>query len=174
MTRVERCPSPRSATTNASPSSFVSLGRLEHCQRHIPPTQEECPVSLAHGPPRKVEGRGCIFASLSGGYNQALPVQSPPNSATKDSKAVTDLLDFELEQIPVANNYESRHSPKSEAEILAKALGAPARRVLMQAEFRGPETGWRDGHLSTSHGFCPPSPSASPTALARSQGLRFP
>ena len=47
---------------------------------------------------------------------------------------------------------------------------APARNVLTRAESFGPKTGWRDGHLSSDHGFCPPDPSASSVALASSSG----
>jgi hypothetical protein len=54
--------------------------------------------------------------------------------------------------------------------VLAAALGSPARRVLQRAESLGPVTGWRDGYLSSTHGFCPPDPSASPIALAQSPG----
>jgi hypothetical protein len=42
--------------------------------------------------------------------------------------------------------------------------------VLERAERLGPSTGWRDGYLSSSCGFCPPDPSASPLALASSPG----
>ena len=55
-------------------------------------------------------------------------------------------------------------------EVLAAALGAPARRVLMRAETLGPRTGYRDGYLTSKWGFCPPDPSASPAALAACPG----
>ncbi|KAF8536061.1 hypothetical protein BDD12DRAFT_935731 [Trichophaea hybrida] len=58
----------------------------------------------------------------------------------------------------------------SDASILAFALGAPARRVLTRAEALGPKTGWRDGYLTRTHGFCPPDPEASPIALAGCPG----
>ncbi|CAE6432523.1 unnamed protein product [Rhizoctonia solani] len=58
----------------------------------------------------------------------------------------------------------------TELDVLAMALGAPARRVLQRADALGPRTGWRDGYLSTRHGFCPPDPSAAPIALAASPG----
>lgn len=44
----------------------------------------------------------------------------------------------------------------SEQDLLAVALGATARQVLMRAEEFGPRTGWRDGYLSKEHGFVPP------------------
>lgn len=57
-----------------------------------------------------------------------------------------------------------------DVDVLAAALGAPARQVLKRAEEVGPRTGWRDGYLSSAHGFCPPDPSAAPVALAMSAG----
>jgi len=55
-------------------------------------------------------------------------------------------------------------------DLLAVALGAPARRVLMRAEEIGPQTGWKDGYLSSTYGFLPPDPSDSPVALRSSPG----
>ena len=57
-----------------------------------------------------------------------------------------------------------------DTDVLAAALGAPARQVLMRAEEVGPKTGWKDGYLSVANGFCPPDPSAAPIALALSPG----
>lgn len=58
----------------------------------------------------------------------------------------------------------------NEQDILAVALGAPARQVMIRAEEIGPRTGWRDGYLSTGHGFCPPDYDEAAGALARSPG----
>ncbi|KAM0324395.1 hypothetical protein ACHAQA_008177 [Verticillium albo-atrum] len=58
----------------------------------------------------------------------------------------------------------------NEQDLLAVALGAPARQVMLRAEEIGPLTGWRDGYLSTEHGFCPPNYEESPGSLARSPG----
>ncbi|KAH7077016.1 hypothetical protein BKA63DRAFT_565377 [Paraphoma chrysanthemicola] len=55
-------------------------------------------------------------------------------------------------------------------DLLAFALGAPARRVLTRAEEIGPKTGWKDGYLSSAHGFLPPDPSEAPVALRASPG----
>jgi hypothetical protein len=41
----------------------------------------------------------------------------------------------------------------AEHDLLAVALGAPARQVMIRAEEIGPRTGWKDGYLSTEHGF---------------------
>jgi hypothetical protein len=58
----------------------------------------------------------------------------------------------------------------SEQDLLAVALGAPARQVILRAEEVGPRTGWRDGYLSVEYGFCPPDADAAAGALARSPG----
>ncbi|GKT60625.1 NADPH-ferrihemoprotein reductase [Colletotrichum tofieldiae] len=58
----------------------------------------------------------------------------------------------------------------NEQDLLAVALGAPARQVMLRAEEIGPQTGWRDGYLSTEHGFCPPDYDEAAGALARSPG----
>ncbi|TQN65243.1 NADPH oxidoreductase A, partial [Colletotrichum shisoi] len=58
----------------------------------------------------------------------------------------------------------------SEQDVLAVALGAPARQVMLRAQEIGPQTGWRDGYLSTEHGFCPPDYDEAAGALARSPG----
>lgn len=58
----------------------------------------------------------------------------------------------------------------NDQDLLAIALGAPARQVLLRAEELGPQTGWRDGYLSMEHGFCPPDADAAAGALAKSPG----
>ncbi|KAI8943332.1 hypothetical protein NX059_001349 [Plenodomus lindquistii] len=55
-------------------------------------------------------------------------------------------------------------------DLLAVALGAPARQVILRAEEVGPSTGWRDGYLSTEYGFQPPDTSEAPGALRNSPG----
>ncbi|KAK3938520.1 sulfite reductase [NADPH] flavoprotein alpha-component [Diplogelasinospora grovesii] len=55
-----------------------------------------------------------------------------------------------------------------EQDLLAVALSAPARQVMIRAEEIGPTTGWKDGYLSVEHGFCPPDYNESPGALANS------
>jgi hypothetical protein len=57
-----------------------------------------------------------------------------------------------------------------EQDVLALALGAPARQVMLRAQEVGPLTGWRDGYLSVEHGFCPPDYDESVGALARCPG----
>lgn len=60
--------------------------------------------------------------------------------------------------------------PAAEQDLLAVALGAPARQVMIRAEEIGPATGWKDGYLSAEHGFCPPDYDEAPGALANSPG----
>ena len=130
-----------------------------------------CPVS-----PRstKFAAGGCGFSFL---LQQEIPTLTPPHAPTpaqllaQEQKALTDLL---LPAPPGPK--ETLHLTDADLlnpadhDVLAAALGAPARAVLLRAELTGPRTGWRDGHLSTEHGFCPPDPEASPRALAQSPG----
>ncbi|KAH7146705.1 cytochrome b5-like Heme/Steroid binding domain-containing protein [Dactylonectria estremocensis] len=58
----------------------------------------------------------------------------------------------------------------NEHDVLAVALGAPARQVMRRAEEIGPQTGWRDGYLSMEHGFCPVDYEEAAGALSRSPG----
>lgn len=61
--------------------------------------------------------------------------------------------------------------PPSEKDILAAALGAPARQVIIRAEEVGPRSGWRDGFLTAEYGFVPPdSLDSSVASLANSPG----
>ncbi|KAI1477970.1 hypothetical protein F4774DRAFT_180178 [Daldinia eschscholtzii] len=57
-----------------------------------------------------------------------------------------------------------------EQDLLAVALGAPARQVMLRAEEIGPKTGWIDGYLSAEHGFCPPDYEEAVGALSRTPG----
>lgn len=58
----------------------------------------------------------------------------------------------------------------NDQDLLAVALGAPARQVLRRAEEIGSQTGWRDGYLSVEHGFCPADYEEPISALAKSPG----
>src|SRR5690606_1995940 len=60
--------------------------------------------------------------------------------------------------------------PANDKDLLAVALGAPARQVILRAEEVGPRTGWKDGYLSTEYGFCPPDATEAAGALANSPG----
>ncbi|KAJ1304872.1 hypothetical protein OPQ81_006006 [Rhizoctonia solani] len=131
-----------------------------------------CPASGASrsGP------RGCAFIGYTLEGQQTLyGAPQGPEVATivyeRERKTIAELLLPEappVEKTKPMANADSLNPP--ELDVLAMALGAPARRVLQRAEALGPRTGWRDGYLSTSHGFCPPDPSAPPIALASSPG----
>jgi len=123
----------------------------------------------------KYGGRGCGFAFLLPEQLHSLRPQlplSPSDLHAPEPKALTDLL------LPRPPQREETLGLKdadglnpTDGEVLATALGAPARTVVMRAELTGPWTGWRDGHLSSEYGFCPPDPDASPFALAQSPGI---
>jgi hypothetical protein len=83
--------------------------------------------------------------------NEVLMPSAPPRSTMKGLKNA-DIL-----------------QPEDE-DLLAFALGAPARRVLSRTEELGPKTGWKDGYLSLAYGFLRPDPSESPVALRASPG----
>jgi len=117
---------------------------------------------------------GCGFAFLLQHRLPSSPIQAvtPLELHTQGQKALTDLLlpsPPQTEDTLHLSNADSLNP--TDNEVLATALGAPARAVLLRAELTGPRTGWRDGHLSTEDGFCPPDPDASPRALAQSPGI---
>lgn len=58
----------------------------------------------------------------------------------------------------------------NEQDLLAVALGAPARQVMLRAEEIGSQSGWIDGYLSAEHGFCPPDYDEAAGALSKSPG----
>jgi hypothetical protein len=134
-----------------------------------------CPASgqsfSGYGP------RGCAFlGAMAPSSSQSLyGAPQGPNAAevaaSRERKTICQVL---LPTAPPSEvtkhmaNADSLNPP--ELDILAVALGAPARRVLERAETLGPLTGWRDGWLSSKHGFCPPDPNAAPAALALSPG----
>jgi hypothetical protein len=136
---------------------------------------EGCPVSQKQG---RIGPRGCGFALF---MQQLQTTDSenfcPVGPRPTEQNALTDLL---MPKLP--RNHETCGLKDADVlnptddEVLSAAfsgLGVPTRAVLTRAELMGPRTGWRDGHLSSLHGFCPPDPSASPIALAQSPGIRF-
>ncbi|KAF4437279.1 hypothetical protein F53441_13087 [Fusarium austroafricanum] len=83
----------------------------------------------------------------------------------------------------VYDNYNSRNEASllenhpepyamnaSDSELVDITLGAPARQMMRRAEEIGPQTGWRDGYLSTENGLCPPDYEEPIRAIARSPG----
>lgn len=99
------------------------------------------------------------------------PSQSSLAPQEQERKTIIDLLYSK----PLIEQTDTKVSDAdallaSETDVLATALGAPARRFLQHAEEIGPMTGWKDGHLSSKHGFLPPDPSDSRIALTLSPG----
>lgn len=95
----------------------------------------------------------------------------------RERKAINELLYSNVPLMPTIKEMQNTTGVKSldslnvsEQDLLAVALGAPARQVLIRAEEVGPRTGWRDGYLSTEYGFTPPDADAAAGALARSPG----
>jgi hypothetical protein len=89
----------------------------------------------------------------------------------RERKAINEILysNIPLEkEIGALKNLDDLNA--AEHDLLAVALGAPARQVMIRAEEIGPRTGWKDGYLSAEHGFCPPDYNESPGALANSPG----
>lgn len=98
-------------------------------------------------------------------------------TTSRERKAINELLYSDVPPMPSIKELQNSKGVKSldtlnasDQDLLAVALGAPARQVLLRAEELGPRTGWRDGYLSMEHGFCPPDADAAAGALAKSPG----
>ncbi|ETI24376.1 hypothetical protein G647_03745 [Cladophialophora carrionii CBS 160.54] len=97
--------------------------------------------------------------------------QSIEDLVSQERQTITDMLLPDAPPRSVTNGLANAdHLNPPDLDVLASALGAPARQVLNRAQELGPRTGWRDGYLTSTHGFCPPDPSAAPAALAMSPG----
>lgn len=90
----------------------------------------------------------------------------------RDRKAINELLFDENSSAKELNKVKNIDVlPPSMQDVLAAALGAPARQVIIRAEEVGPRVGWKDGYLSAEYGFVPPdSCDSSVAALANSPG----
>ncbi|KAK1996895.1 cytochrome b5-like Heme/Steroid binding domain-containing protein [Colletotrichum falcatum] len=162
-------------------------------------SERSCPVSgTARGPcpvgadksgrqsrPESRTGpRGCSFSGFAqpGDIHTAFDASPPPPPRIdaeewlrmRERKSINHVL---YSRYPSAREIDAAKSQAEmdafnadEQDLLAVALGAPARQVMLRAEAIGPRTGWRDGYLSTEHGFCPPDYDAAAAALARSPG----
>jgi hypothetical protein len=79
--------------------------------------------------------------------------QNPELLYDRERKALNEIL---LPQAPARNITKGLKNADvlqpEDNDLLAFALGAPARSVLTRAEQIGPQTGWKDGYLSSSHG----------------------
>lgn len=96
---------------------------------------------------------------------------------SRERKAINELLYSNVPSMAQIKDMQNAKGVKSldtlnvdERDLLAVALGAPARQVILRAEEVGPITGWRDGYLSTEYGFQVPDTSEAPGALRNSPG----
>lgn len=123
--------------------------------------------------PAKYQPVGCACAGL--GWQRANNSVHGRTDSNQISPAKNDPIPTNLNLQRQGNSgSKSPTGPiTSDDEILTRALGAPSRRVLERAERLGPKTGWKDGHLSASHGFCPSDPASSPAALSLSPGHKI-
>ncbi|KAF2475924.1 uncharacterized protein BDR25DRAFT_253566, partial [Lindgomyces ingoldianus] len=72
----------------------------------------------------------------------------------QERKGLNEMLMPEAPAREITNGLKNADNLQPEdVDLLAVALGAPARRVLMRAEEVGPRTGWKDGYLSSAFGF---------------------
>ncbi|KAH3966709.1 hypothetical protein HBH98_205910 [Parastagonospora nodorum] len=137
-----------------------------------------CPVSGQHGstcPSGRVGPRGCAFAVFQPNLDASITyrenTEDPDTLHHKERKALNEVL---MPQAPARSLTKGLKNADvlqpEDDDLLALALGAPARRVLARAEEIGPKTGWKDGYLSSEYGFLPPDPSDSPVALRASPG----
>ncbi|KAI0423459.1 cytochrome b5-like Heme/Steroid binding domain-containing protein [Xylaria sp. FL1042] len=133
-----------------------------------------CPVRNRKGP------RGCSFSGFSqpGNIREAFDIPQGVDSdewlRMRERKSINQLL---YSNIPPPEVIETARSQveidafnANEQDLLAVALGAPARQVMLRAEEIGPRTGWVDGYLSREHGFCPPDYDEAAGALAKTPG----
>ncbi|KAI0399431.1 cytochrome b5-like Heme/Steroid binding domain-containing protein [Xylaria palmicola] len=124
--------------------------------------------------------RGCSFSGFSqpGNLREAfdIPQGVDPEEwlRMRERKSINQLL---YTNIPAPDMIDAAKTQvevdafnANEQDLLAVALGAPARQVMLRAEEIGPRTGWIDGYLSREHGFCPPDYDESAGALAKTPG----
>ncbi|KAF7556520.1 hypothetical protein G7Z17_g1310 [Cylindrodendrum hubeiense] len=124
--------------------------------------------------------RGCSFSGVAqpGDIHAAFDIPRGVDAEEwlrmRERKSINQLL---YSNYPSKQDIDSLKGQKeldamnaNEHDLLAVALGAPARQVLRRAEEVGPQTGWRDGYLSMEHGFCPPDYEEAAGALSRSPG----
>src|SRR3981189_989000 len=106
-----------------------------------------CPVS-------HFQGAGCAFADFGNQRQYNLhDTASTEQLLTEERRTMVDIL---LPTLPTKEKIKNLKTTDdlnpTDDELLALALGSPARRILTRAERLGPKTGWRDGHLSRYYG----------------------
>ncbi|KAK3315893.1 hypothetical protein B0H66DRAFT_273438 [Apodospora peruviana] len=150
------------------------------------PSSQACPVSGAAGgqcPAGSASGRsrvgprGCSFSGYTqpGDIHAAFDIPRGVDAEEwlrmRERKSINEVLYRNIpsvKEISTMKNIDSLNA--AEHDLLAVALGAPARQVMIRAEEIGSATGWKDGYLSKEHGFCQPDYNEAPGALANSPG----
>ncbi|KAI1745101.1 cytochrome b5-like Heme/Steroid binding domain-containing protein [Xylaria scruposa] len=133
-----------------------------------------CPVGNRTGP------RGCSFSGFSqpGNIREAfdIPRGLDPEEwlRMRERQSINQLLYSNIPSPQIIDAAKSQAEidafNANEQDLLAVALGAPARQVMLRAEEIGPKTGWIDGYLSREHGFCPLDYDEAAGALAKTPG----
>ncbi|KAH7068435.1 hypothetical protein BKA63DRAFT_451823 [Paraphoma chrysanthemicola] len=146
---------------------------------------QTCPAKLSVGSKGGSQKgpRGCTFSGFAqpGDVHAAFGI--PAHVSVEDflrqreRKAINELLYSQVPSMAEIKEIQNSRGIKSldklnvdEQDLLAVALGAPARQVILRAEEVGPATGWRDGYLSNEYGFQPLDTSEAPGALRNSPG----
>ncbi|KAI1390895.1 uncharacterized protein F4822DRAFT_442135 [Hypoxylon trugodes] len=124
--------------------------------------------------------RGCAFSGYGqpGDIHAAFDIPRGVDAEEwlrmRERKSINQLL---YNEIPTVQEIDAAKTQAEidafnahEADLLAVALGAPARQVMLRAEEIGPKTGWLDGYLSSEHGFCPPDYEEAHGALLKTLG----
>ncbi|KAF2451420.1 hypothetical protein P171DRAFT_5856 [Karstenula rhodostoma CBS 690.94] len=131
----------------------------------------------------RIGPRGCTLSGFAqpGDLHAAFGIPQDSNVEDflrrRERKAINELLYSDVPSMDEIKAIQNAKGVKSldklnvdERDLLAVALGAPARQVILRAEEVGSSTGWRDGYLSVEYGFQPPDTSEAPGALRNSPG----
>ncbi|KAH9894721.1 sulfite reductase flavoprotein alpha-component [Xylariomycetidae sp. FL2044] len=141
----------------------------------------ECPASGATARSRsrstQMGPRGCSFSGYTqpGDVRAAFSIPSGVETGEwlrmRERTAINEILYSQAQSAQELNAVSNIDTlTANEQQLLAVALGAPARQVILRAEEIGPRTGWRDGFLSAEFGFVPPDMDEVVSALANSPG----
>ncbi|KAH7316748.1 hypothetical protein B0I35DRAFT_503846 [Stachybotrys elegans] len=124
--------------------------------------------------------RGCAFSGFTqpGDIHTAFDIPKGVDAEEwlrmRSRKSINDLLYTKMPTVQQLGSVKSQQELDAfnvnEQDLLAVALGAPARQVMLRAEEIGPQTGWKDGYLTAEHGMCPVDYDEAVGALARSPG----
>ncbi|KAK1974673.1 sulfite reductase flavoprotein alpha-component [Colletotrichum cereale] len=150
-------------------------------------SERSCPVSGSLGGGRCPAGRqsanrrfgprGCSFSGYTqqGDLHAAFDIPRGVNVdewlRARERKAINEIVYSDIpsaEHITHVKNVDTLVA--DDRDLLAVALGAPARQVILRAEGIGQPSGWKDGYLSAEYGFCPPDSNEAAGALANCPG----